>query len=155
MVRESALFASVLIMGMLLSITPLPDVARWVWPRWFVLILLSWAITRPNIQVGVWGWAAFGLVADILMETSMGQQMLAYAVLGWVHLYWRNSLGNTPSWQFIALYALVLLLILEGTSSIVDLFLGRNMHLDIASRTITGALITPLLCQLMSSRSRY
>ena len=154
-VTEYALFCCVIIFGILITLISLPHEAKWVWPRWPALITLCWITSRDKIKVGVWGWALLGLCMDYVSHTQPGQQMLSYAMLGWINIHWRASSSRTNEWITVIPRIWILMMILEITQLCSGWILTGSGSAYFLSYTLVGALLSPILCVLFSNNKRY
>jgi rod shape-determining protein MreD len=117
-------------------------------------MMLCWSIAYRKKAVGVWAWAMLGLTLDLLMHTPLGQQMLSYAILGWLVARMGESLLTR---QKIATFVqiLILLSLFALSSIVIEWIMGTGVNWDILSRTLVGALITPILCRFLTTNGRY
>lgn len=69
-----------LLLGMLLSVLPLPDVLQAWRPEWLTLVLLFWVMHAP-LWVGIWTAVFLGYLLDILLATPLGLYASSLAVL--------------------------------------------------------------------------
>ena len=71
-----------LIIGLAVSIYPLPIWARWVRPDLILLLVIFWTLTIPQ-YVGVgWAWCT-GLMLDLVQGAPLGQNAFALMVVAY------------------------------------------------------------------------
>ena len=91
-----------LLIGIILTVMPLPHDINWLRPQWIFLILLFWVMRSPEYcGIGV-AWIV-GLLMDCLMGTPLGQHALAYAFLIYIVLKFHAPFSNLPRWQQMGL----------------------------------------------------
>ena len=139
------LFAMVwcsLLVGMILTILPLPGWAVWWRPRWILLILLFWVVeTQGRIGIGT-AWLV-GILVDLLTGTLLGQHALIMVFL--VYLV----INCYPRFRFYPYYQQILLMVLiVGLDLILNRWLMIFMQQPVSSRlywfsALTSALIWP------------
>jgi rod shape-determining protein MreD len=97
--RESVTtLVQVLIVALLLTLLPLPDAIRPLWPYWVGLVLLYWALEiREMVSLGM----AFliGLLLDVLTGGLMGTNALSLVVMIYLVQRFRARLRFFPPWQ--------------------------------------------------------
>ena len=68
-----------LLIGMILTLIPMPPWAVWLRPNWMLAIMIFWLMTASH-RVGI-GMAWFvGLFMDLLTGTLLGQQALIFCI---------------------------------------------------------------------------
>ena len=142
---KNIVLLSLLVLGCLLAVMPLPVAVVPFWPRWPAVILLCWMIARPQIALGVWAWAIMGLFMDWLLYTPFGQQMLAYGVAGWSGLRAHNGL-EFQRFDSMLMQALIVLTTLELCNMFIVWLIGGAVFEFVRSITV-GTIITLLLCR--------
>jgi rod shape-determining protein MreD len=97
------------VVGMLLTILPIPEWARPYRPQWVTLVLIYWAIALPH-RVGVGSGFTAGLILDVLTGTLLGQHALGLSVVTFIAIQLHQRIRVFPFWQQ-SLGVLVLLLV--------------------------------------------
>lgn len=121
-----------MVLALLLSVTPLPYEWQWFWPRWPALVLLWWNMRQPQNPVGIWTWGFIGLLMDVLTFTSLGRQMIGYALIGWIDMNWRRSpagYGRNHDWPNLVLRTLMIMSVLEGCLLTIDAITGPGVNI--------------------------
>lgn len=72
-----------LLVGLLLTVAPLPTVLAPWRPDWLLLILCFWAVERPE-RAGVWLAFVIGIVLDTVYDTPLGVFPFSLALAVWV-----------------------------------------------------------------------
>ncbi|MGD1982757.1 MAG: rod shape-determining protein MreD [Chromatiaceae bacterium] len=97
------------VVGMLLTILPIPEWARPYRPQWVTLVLIYWAIALPH-RVGVGSGFTAGIILDVLTGTLLGQHALGLSVVTFIAIQLHQRIRVFPFWQQ-SLGVLVLLLV--------------------------------------------
>lgn len=91
-----------------LALWPLPDYLAPFRPNWLALVLCYWLLETPE-RVGVGMAFLFGLAADLVFGTLMGEQALRLCVIAFIVLRFRPRLRFfTLPQQAFAILALLL-----------------------------------------------
>ena len=96
--------------GLLLSISPLPQFMEILRPLWLALLLAFWSLALPH-KVGMVTAFCLGLTEDVLYGTLLGQNALILTLITFLVLSLQQRLRMFPMWQ----QSLVILVIF-GTS---------------------------------------
>jgi rod shape-determining protein MreD len=144
-----------LLIGLVLTILPLP---KWVLvfrPDWIALILLYWCMATPH-RVGVGSAWVLGLLLDVLHGSLLGQHALGLAVIAWIILTIHLRVRVFPLWQQ-AFFIMALLAINRILLLWVDGIIGQQPHSwDYWYPLLTGTLLWPwLFVVLRGVRRRY
>lgn len=86
------------LVGMMLTILPLPEWAVWYQPAWVLMILLFWMIAIPY-RVGIGTAFITGLLLDLLIGTIFGQHALLFSFLGYFLIRFQIPIHSLPVWQ--------------------------------------------------------
>lgn len=116
--------ASVML-AMLISLLPLPDVLQPWRPYWLALVLAYWAIETPD-ELGLGVAFIMGIIADILTGGRLGEQALRLVVLLFLVRRFRARLRFFPMLQQ-ALIIGVLLLNDRVVLTVIHLSLGEPL----------------------------
>jgi rod shape-determining protein MreD len=109
------------LVGLVLTIMPLPEWARYLRPDWVGLVLIYWCLALPD-RVGVSvGWFT-GLLVDLLTGSLLGQHAMALAIVAYLALKFHQRVRLFPIWQqsltvlvFLVLHQLLTLWIIRFT----------------------------------------
>ncbi len=138
-----------LLVGLMLSIMPLPDAAEPFRPDWLALLLIFWAMQLPrNWSVGT-AWIV-GIVLDVSYGTLLGQHAVALCVIVFItvrfHLLMRvfplSQLSLTV-FALIALYQFILFWI-NGVAGVTA------PSITYWAPVITGTLLWPFFYMFLS-----
>jgi len=138
-----------LVVGLMLTIMPLPDAAAPFRPDWLTLLLIFWAMQLPRAWSVGSAWIV-GLILDVSHGTILGQHALALCVIVFItvrfHLLMRVfplSQLTATVFALLALYQFLLFWIngVAGVSSQSVAYWGP---------VITGTLLWPFLFMFLS-----
>ncbi|AJC50263.1 rod shape-determining protein MreD [Coxiella endosymbiont of Amblyomma americanum] len=96
--KLSILIGFTFLVGMIVTILPLPIWTVWYQPSWIFIILLFWIITVPHrVSIGI----AFvvGLLLDLLTGTVLGQHALSFVCFSYFFGRFRIFINNLATWQ--------------------------------------------------------
>ena len=138
-----------LIVGLMLTIMPLPDAAEAFRPDWLALLLIFWAIQLPRTWSVGSAWIV-GIVLDVSYGTLLGQHALALAVIVFAtvrfHLLMRvfplSQLGATI-FALLALYQFILFWV-NGVAGVTA------PSITYWGPVITGTIVWPFLHMFLS-----
>ncbi|MCZ6560266.1 MAG: rod shape-determining protein MreD [Gammaproteobacteria bacterium] len=100
-----------LILGLMLTILPLPDfISAWR-PAWLAMLVVYWTIHQPE-RFGLLGAWLIGIAMDTLTGTLLGQHALALMVIAFISLKLHLRIRVFPKGQQ-ALTVLMLILVYE------------------------------------------
>lgn len=100
-----------LLMGLVMTILPLPVWADPLRPEWTALILIYWSMALPQ-RVGVTVAWTVGLLQDVLQGFLLGAHALAFGIVAFLTLKLHQRIRVFPLWQQ-AMSILLLLLIIR------------------------------------------
>ncbi|MDH3619520.1 MAG: rod shape-determining protein MreD [Gammaproteobacteria bacterium] len=138
-----------LVVGLMLTIMPLPDVIEAFRPDWLALLLIFWAMQLPRTWSVGSAWVV-GIVLDVSYGTLLGQHALALCLITFAtvrfHLLMRVfplSQLSATIFALLALYQFILFWVngVAGVSAPSVVYWGP---------VITGALIWPFFYMFMS-----
>ena len=99
------------LMGLLLSLFPLPLHIRQWWPEWLLLMAIFWGIHQPQLfSVG----KAFilGLVVDAITGSILAMHAIPYAMVVYLTRLWGQ---NFPLWTMIEQLLFISFLLVVAT----------------------------------------
>ncbi|CAK9891118.1 MULTISPECIES: rod shape-determining protein MreD [Pseudomonas] len=106
------------LIGMLLSVSPMPPFAEVFRPMWLALLLAFWTLALPH-RVGMTTAFVLGLAEDVLYGTLLGQNALVLTLITFLVLSLQQRLRMFPMWQ----QSLVILVIF-GLAQLIQLWLS-------------------------------
>jgi rod shape-determining protein MreD len=121
--------------GLLLSISPLPQFMEIFRPLWLALLLAFWALALPH-KIGMTTAWLLGLSEDVLYGTLLGQNALILTLITFLVLSLQQRLRMFPMWQ----QSLVILVVF-GLAQLAQLWLSALT----GNRQPTLALVLPAL----------
>ncbi|ARU89748.1 rod shape-determining protein MreD [Pseudomonas sp. M30-35] len=107
-----------LMFALLLSVSSLPDFMEIGRPLWLALVLTYWVLALPH-RVGMATAWIFGLLADVLNGSLLGQNALILSLITFLVLSLHQRLRMFPMWQ----QSLVLMVVF-GLAQLVQLWLN-------------------------------
>lgn len=130
------------IIGLLLSVMPMPEFMQIGRPLWSALLLTYWALYLPH-RVGMLTAWVLGLATDVLFGTLLGQSALVLILVVFLVQTLHRRLRMFPLWQ----QSLVLLVVF-GLAQLVQLWLNaltgnRQPTLEFVFPALVSALLWP------------
>lgn len=130
------------IIGLLLSVAPLPQFMEIFRPLWLALLLAFWALYLPH-KIGMATAWVLGIAEDVLYGTLLGQNALILTLVAFLVMSLQQRLRMFPMWQ----QCLVILVIL-GLSQLAQLWLSaltgnRQPTLAVLLPALVSALLWP------------
>ncbi|MCQ4346097.1 rod shape-determining protein MreD [Pseudomonas stutzeri] len=107
-----------LLLGLLLSVAPMPEFMAVGRPLWLGLLVAYWSLAAPQ-RIGMTRLWLLGLAADVLYGTPLGQNALVLALIVFMLMSLHQRLRMFPVWQ----QSLVLLVVF-GLVQLVQLWLN-------------------------------
>jgi len=138
-----------LIVGLMLTIMPLPEAAAVFRPDWLALLLIFWAIQLPRTWSVGSAWIV-GIVLDVSYGTLLGQHALALAVIVFLtvrfdllmRVFPLSQLGATI-FALLALYQFILFWV-NGVAGVTA------PPIAYWAPVITGTIVWPFLHMFLS-----
>ena len=124
-----------LLLGLLLSVVPLPQFMEIGRPLWLALFLSYWVLALPHRIGMITAWSV-GLIEDVLYGSLLGQNALILTLIVFLVLSLQRRLQMFPMWQ----QSLVLLVVF-GIAQLVQLWLNALT----GNRPPTLAFVLPAL----------
>lgn len=116
-----------LLVGLTLTILPLPEWARIYRPDWVALVLLYWSMALPK-RVGLWWAFGCGVFVDVASGALLGQHSLGLVMITFINLNLHQRI-RVMSFSHQSVYVLILLLINQTIIMLVEGMLQRNTSL--------------------------
>ncbi len=138
-----------LLLGMMLTVLPLPNWAIWARPSWILLIVIFWAMVAPHrFGIGL-AWCV-GLFMDFLTGTLLGQQALLTCFTAYFIIKLQRRFMNMPIFQ-----QMCLVLLLVGVNLVINrwvvLFVEHSpVYWKFWLTAFSSALIWPWLSGLLN-----
>lgn len=137
-----------LLVGMVLTLIPVPDWAVWLRPYWVLAIMIFWLMTASHrMGVGI-AWTV-GLFMDLLTGTLLGQQALIFCVTAYFILKFQHWLAHVPVLQQTAIIFLLMLLDSIINYCLLVIFQKTVMDWFFWLPALTTAVIWPWLSGLL------
>lgn len=121
--------------GLLLSVSPLPQFMEIFRPLWLALLLAFWALMLPH-RIGMTTAWMLGLAEDVLYGTLLGQNAMILTLITFLVMSLQQRMRTFPMWQ----QSLVILVIF-GLAQLAQLWLSALT----GNRQPTLALVLPAL----------
>ncbi len=141
------------IVGLVLTVLPLPawlDVLR---PAFLVLTVLYWSVNAPRTGGIALGFFA-GFALDVFQGPVLGQHALALALVAYIAVREHQRIRTKPALQQ-ALIAFAFLATYEFVVFAIDGWSGHPVTSPLRwVHTVTGALIWPPVAAILAYRSR-
>jgi len=134
--------------ALVLTITPLPEWARYLRPDFVTMVLIYWCLAMPErIGVGI-AWT-MGLLVDTLTGTLLGQNALGMSVVAYLTLGLYQRIRLFPLWQQ-SLFVWALLVIHQTLDLWINGIIGRPNHTwKYWVPSVLGMLMWPLIFKLL------
>jgi rod shape-determining protein MreD len=137
-----------LALGLLLSVSPLPEFMQIGRPLWVALFLTYWVLALPH-RVGMTSAWVLGLAQDVLFGSLLGQNALVLTLITFLVLSLHQRLRMFPMWQ-----QSMVLLVVFGLAQLVQLWLNaltgsRPPTLAFILPALVSALLWPWVCVLL------
>ena len=128
--------------GLLLSVSPLPQFMEILRPLWLALLLAFWCLALPH-KVGMTTAWVLGLAEDVLYGTLLGQNALILSLTTFLIMSLQQRMRMFPMWQ----QSLVIFVVL-GLMQLVQLWLSaitgnRQPTLALVLPAVVSALLWP------------
>lgn len=112
------------LVGLILQILPLPDVAQFYRPNWVAILLIYWSMALPNSIRLISAFGA-GIIVDILLGNLLGQHSIAFTTVVYINLFFNLRIRVLSIWQQ-ATYVFILLLISQFLIVWIEGITGSN-----------------------------
>ena len=143
------------LVGLLLSVSPLPIFMEILRPLWLALLLTFWALYMPH-TVGMVTAFCLGLAEDVLQGDLFGQNALILTLITFLVLSLQQRLRMFPMWQ-----QCLVILVIFGLAQLAQLWLSaltgnRQPTLALVLPALVSALLWPWISfALRGLRRRY
>ncbi|EIK95101.1 rod shape-determining protein MreD [Pseudomonas sp. M47T1] len=123
------------VLGLLLSVSPLPQFMEILRPLWLALLLTFWTLALPH-KVGMTTAFLLGLAEDVLCGTYLGQNALILSLISFLILSLAQRMRTFHVWQ-----QCLVILVIFGLGQLAQLWLSALT----GNRQPTLALLLPAL----------
>ncbi len=107
-VKDYIVIAMTLLIGVVLTLIPMPPWAIPLRPEWMLAIMIFWLMTASH-RVGIATAWMVGLFMDLATGTTLGQQALIFCITAYFVLKFQHWLAHIPVLQQTAMVALIIL----------------------------------------------
>jgi rod shape-determining protein MreD len=147
--RESPLLVYITVLiALMLSVLPLPQVVSIFWPNLLVLVVLYWSTLTPRAGGMLVGFLA-GLTLDVLNGSQLGQHAFALSLVTYLALRLHLLTRAKPIFEQ-ALFVVIALFVYEGALWAIDGFSSHSTGTWTRwVHVATGAAIWPLIVGLL------
>ena len=138
-----------LIVGLMLTMMPLPDLLDPFRPDWLALLVIFWAMQLPRTWSIGTAWIV-GLILDVSQGTLLGQHALAFCVVAFMTVRFHLLMRVFPLPQLSATVFGILAVyqfLLFWTNGVAGTHAASTVYWG---PVVTGALIWPLLFMSLS-----
>ncbi|MDE1166907.1 MAG: rod shape-determining protein MreD [Pseudomonas sp.] len=123
------------VIGLLLSVSPLPQFMEILRPLWLALLLAFWSLALPH-KVGMTTAFVLGLAEDVLYGTLLGQNAMILTLITFLIMSLAQRMRMFPMWQ-----QCLVILVVFGLAQLAQLWLSALT----GNRQPTLALLLPAL----------
>jgi len=141
------------LLGLLLSVAPMPPFMEILRPMWMGLLLAFWTLALPH-RIGMTTAFLLGLAEDVLYGTLLGQNALILTLITFLVLSLSQRMRVFATWQ----QSLVILVIF-GLAQLAQLWLSaltgnRQPTLALLFPALMSALLWPWVSYMLRGLSR-
>ena len=113
--------------GLILSISPMPQFMEILRPLWLALLLAFWTLYMPHKVGMVTAWC-LGLAEDVLYGTLLGQNALILTLITFLVLSLQQRLRMFPMWQQSLVILVIFGLARRGSHKATPRVTNNNGH---------------------------
>ena len=106
------------LLGLLLSVSPLPQFMEVLRPLWQILLLIFWSLNLPD-KVGLFTAMFLGLAQDVLYGSLLGQNALILTLITFLVLSLQQRLHMFQMWR-----QCLVILVIFGLAQLLQLWIG-------------------------------
>jgi len=142
-----------IVIGLLLTIFPLPSAIVWFRPQWLLAIVLFWIINESESYGIFFAWIV-GLSADLVTGTPFGMQALIFVFVAYFVMKLHLIILHSPRWQ-----QAIIVGAFSGVAMVLQHFvfsmMGRpNLLMHSALSILLTIIIWPLLNFLLADQEK-
>ena len=93
--RFYLLITLTILIALILSVLPIPEMAKIFWPEWVMLTIIYWCLAMPTKLNITFAWMT-GISVDLLNGYIIGQHALAYTLVAAVTVYFHSQIRTFP-----------------------------------------------------------
>jgi rod shape-determining protein MreD len=136
------------VVGLVLTIMPLPYWVTVIRPAFLVLVVLYWSTMTPFVAGLALGFIS-GLALDVFQGSLLGEHALALSFVGYLAIRLNLLMRAKPLFEQ-SLYVFAALLVYELLLWVVDGWTGRSLSSWLRwVHTATGALLWPVIAGVL------
>lgn len=145
--RQNVMIIVTLLLGMLLTVIPLPAWAIAARPEWVWVVLIFWLIYTPQkIGPGI-AWC-IGLYTDLLLGTVLGEHALLFVLAAYVIQRFLSFVRALPFWQKLLGLGLLTAASIIVKGLLLQFLAIAEFHGMLLLPTVTTMLVWPFLYML-------
>lgn len=137
-----------LLIGMILTLLPLPQWVAWVRPNWVLAITIFWLMTASH-RIGIGAAWCIGFFMDTLTGTILGEQALVFTITAYIVLKFQHWLAHMPVFQQTAALFMLILFDLIIDRCLTVLLHHTPVDWNFWMTAVTTAVIWPWLSGLL------
>ena len=118
---EAALMWLTLIGAFVLTLLPVGDLMRPIWPYWVAMVVIYWALEGNRLR-SLGQAFVIGLLLDVFTGSLLGHHALSLLIISFLLERFRNQLRFFPPWQQAA--AVMALLLNDRVVSLWAVWIG-------------------------------
>lgn len=129
-----------LIIAIFLTVLPVSEILRMMWPHWLLLLVIYAVVTRPA-NYGIFFGFILGLMVDLLLSNKVGVHAMSYSIICYFLLKVQHKIYLFPLFQHgILAFFLVLF-----DSAILVIFSNAQFNLIFIEHCIFAAFSTSII----------
>lgn len=146
--KDYVVIGITLLIGMVLTLIPVPDWAVWLRPNWMLAIMIFWLMTASH-RVGIGMAWCVGLFMDLLTGTLLGESALIFCITAYFILKFQHWLAHMGVLQQTAIIFLLMLFDLIIDRCVLIVFQHPAVNWLFWLPALTTAVIWPWLSGLL------
>lgn len=95
---DQSLMLMTLVVAVILTVLPVSDLLRPIWPHWVALVMIYWVLEGNRLR-HLGEAFVLGLVVDVVSGSLLGQHALSLLIISFLLERFRNPLRFFPPWQ--------------------------------------------------------
>lgn len=142
------------LIGLLLSIVPLPEWLAYFRPAWLAIFIIYYCIALPKFSVLGFAWC-LGLLLDVMYGTVLGAHALSLLTVAYIsHLFYRQIRVQPLMQQ--ALWVFVLVLMYQFIRLFIKALSGEHFNVYyMIFPAVSSLLIWPVFASLLLYIERW
>lgn len=131
---------------LMLTVAPIPNMVKWIWPQWLLVLVIYKIISRPEKFGIVFGFIT-GVILDLLLGNQLGIHALSFSLISYFLLKIQQRVHLYPG---IQLFLLVFLLILLDFLLVI-LFNPANTNWIFVGHSVLSAIATVIVWVIVTA----